>query len=64
MTKKDYTKYLNELEVSMDDRKSNGGRIPDHCKYGDWLRKNDPISFEVGYNELKLNNTKTEKTNA
>jgi hypothetical protein len=51
-TKNEYEEYLNELEIPEDDKRSNGGRIPDHCKYGTWLRNNDPIAFNVGYNEF------------
>jgi hypothetical protein len=50
-TKKEYVLWLNELGVPEDDKKSNGGRIPDFCKYGAWLRVHDPIAFNVGYNE-------------
>lgn len=50
-TKKDYVQYLNEMPIPIDDCKSCGGRIPDHANYGDWLRKNDPIAFEVGFRE-------------
>lgn len=52
-TKKQYTDYLNEIGTPEDDKKSNGGRIPDRAKYGNWIYKNDPIAFEVGYNEFK-----------
>lgn len=51
MSKQDYQDELNELEVPADDRQSNGGRIPDHAKLGDWMRRNDPIAFQVGYQE-------------
>ena len=54
MTKKEYEEYLNEVETPEDDLKSNGGRIPDTSKYGTWLRKNDPIMFNVGYSEIEL----------
>jgi hypothetical protein len=50
-TRKDYEEWLNDLEVPYDDMRSNGGRIPDHAKYGSWLRKNDPIAFNVGFEE-------------
>lgn len=50
-TRINYERYLNELDIPFHDQKSNGGRIPDYCKYGSWLRKNDPIAFYVGYNE-------------
>lgn len=53
--KKQYEEYLNELGAPEDDKKSNGGRIPDHAKYGSWLRRNDTIAFEVGYREWILN---------
>lgn len=48
-TKKDYVDWLNELLVPFCDQKSNGGRIPDHAKLGKWMRRNDPIAFNVGY---------------
>lgn len=50
-TKQDYEKYLNAFNVPEHDKRSNGGRIPDHAKYGTWLRKNDPIAFNVGFSE-------------
>lgn len=49
--KSDYELYLNSMEIPDHDKKSNGGRIPNNAKYGSWLRKNDPIAFEVGFNE-------------
>lgn len=52
MTRKDFEEFLTELGCPDDDLKSNGGRVPDHCKYGSWLRRNDPIAFEVGYQEV------------
>ena len=53
MTKKQYEEFLNELEIPLNDRKSNGGLIPDNCKYGSWLRRNDTTAFQVGYREFK-----------
>ncbi len=50
-SKNEYEKWLNELEVPFHDCKSNGGRIRDNAKYGSWIRRNDPIAFQVGYNE-------------
>ncbi len=47
--KKEYEEYLNELDIPEDDKRSNGGRIPDHCKYGTWLRRNNPIAFNAGF---------------
>lgn len=52
-TKQNYEAWLNELGVPDDDKKTLGGRIPDYAKYGSWLRRNDPIAFEVGYNDWK-----------
>lgn len=53
MTKKDFELYLNCMGIPEDDKRSNGGRIPDNAKYGAWLRKNDPIAFEIGYQEFE-----------
>ena len=53
MTRKQYEEYLNDIGCQdADALKSNGGRIPDRCKYGSWLRRNDPISFEIGLREV------------
>lgn len=49
--KKDYVEFLNELGIPRDDLKSEGGRIPDSAKYGEWVRRNDQIAFNLGYNE-------------
>jgi hypothetical protein len=55
LTKKAYETYLNELGVPYDEKWSNGGRIKDSAKkYGTWLRNNDPVTFNVGYNEWKI----------
>lgn len=54
MTKKEYEEYLNEVGIPDDDLKSAGGRIPDHANYGSWLRRNDPIAFQVGYNDIAV----------
>ena len=53
ITMKRFEEYLNELAVPEDDRKSNGGRIPDHALYGTWLRRNDPIAFRCGFYDFK-----------
>lgn len=50
-TRSDYEEYLNELGTPNDDLESNGGRIPDSADYGTWLRRNDKIAFNVGYQE-------------
>ena len=54
-TRKHYEEYLNELGISEGDKKSNGGLIPDHLNYGTWLRRNQPVTFNVGYNEWQRN---------
>ena len=49
-TKKEYERYLNEMGVPKSDDVEYGGR----CRskdYGTWLRRNDPIAFNVGYYE-------------
>ncbi len=51
-SKKQFIEYLNEIGAPEDDLRSNGGRIPDGAKYGNWLKKNDPIAFNVGYQEF------------
>lgn len=50
-TRKEYTEWLNELPVPFEDCRSNGGRIPDNAKLGDWTRRHDPIAFNVGFQE-------------
>ena len=49
-----YEKHLNEEGVPEDNKKSNGGIIPDYVKYGTWLRVNDPDLFETGYREWQI----------
>lgn len=53
-TKKEYEEWLNELEIPEHDMKMHGGRIPDNANYGSWLRRNDPIAFEVGFDEWEM----------
>lgn len=48
-TRKEYKEYLNDQGIPEADKKSNGGRIRDTSKYGNWLYANDPIAFEVGF---------------
>ena len=55
-SKSAFVEYLNEIGIPDDDLKSNGGRISDRAKYGDWLRKNDPIAFNVGYSDWSRDN--------
>lgn len=54
ITMKKFEEYLNEFDVPKYDKKSNGGRIPDHALYGTWLRRNDPIAFMCGFYEWIL----------
>lgn len=49
----EYVEYLNEMGIPDLDLESEGGRIPDGAQYGDWLRENDPIAFNVGLNEYE-----------
>ena len=58
MNKKQYEEYVNEIGIPNDDKKSNGGRIPDHCKYGTWTRISDPIAFNCGLNDENRKNKK------
>ena len=58
-TKKSYVEFLNGLyhfESIMDNdpyliKKPSDKRLATQGKYGDLLKKNDPIAFNVGYNE-------------
>ena len=50
VTKKDYEEYLNELDSS-DLNLSTNKHISNP---GTWMRKNDPIQFEAGYNKFRL----------
>ena len=59
-TKKNYEEYLNQNSPSQgSDEWIIGGKIRMNemwsNKYGTAIRKHDPIAFEVGYNEWKLN---------
>lgn len=51
----EYEAFLNELGCSDDDMAPHG-RVPASYidRYGTWLRRNDPIAFNVGYNEWVL----------
>lgn len=48
-----YERYLNELGIPEDQKKSNNGQIPDYVKYGTWLRVNDADKFEYDYQRWK-----------
>lgn len=49
-----YERYLNELGIPEDQKKSNDGNIPDYVKYGTWLRVNDSEKFEKDYQRWKM----------
>jgi len=51
--RKDYVEWLNEIGTPRDDLQSEGGRVPDNAKYGEWVRKHDPIAFNVGFREFQ-----------
>jgi hypothetical protein len=54
VTKQVYQDWLDDLGVPEDDKWSNGGRIPDRVtRYGVWLRRNDPVAFEIGFQEFE-----------
>ena len=55
LTRKEYEEYLNEIGTPTDELKSVGGRVPDTAKYGRWLRRNDPVAFNVGYEDERRN---------
>jgi len=48
LTKGNYERYLNENGVPDHEKERVGRRIK---YYGLWLRRNDPIQFEIGYRE-------------
>jgi len=56
--RQDFEFFLNEVGCPHHDSPEHHGRVPySHLdKYGTWLRINDPIAFNVGYNEHLLKN--------
>lgn len=54
ITKKDYEEYLNE-NIDPEYYLDEGTRVKN---YGSWLRKNDKIAFNVGYNEFVEENSR------
>jgi len=44
--------YLNELGIPDQLKKSNGGIISNHSKYGTWLRNNDKTSFNESFEKI------------
>jgi hypothetical protein len=53
-TRKETEEYFNEIGTPEEESLSGGGRVPDHVKYGTWLRRNDPIAFELEHHERNL----------
>ena len=53
ITKKDFEEMLNEIGPPEHDHPEFNGRVPWSMveKYGTWLRSNDSIAFQVGYND-------------
>lgn len=52
ITRAQLEEYLNTLDVPAEDRKSEGGRIPDAARFGSWLRRNDPVAFEAALSDM------------
>ena len=53
LTLEEVEEELNDLGIPEDDKKSNGGLIPDDAKYGSWLRRNDPTAFYYEKDDLE-----------
>lgn len=51
MSKREYTEYLNDLGDDYGGAAMIDERCPEGAKYGNWLRRNDPIAFNVGYGD-------------
>ncbi len=49
-----YERHLNQVGIPEDQKKSNGGIIPDYVKFGTWLRVNNIELFEKGYREWQI----------
>lgn len=52
-TKLNFELFLNDYGIPEHEKESLGGNIPDHEKYGSWLRRNNPNVFENLYNVWK-----------
>ena len=52
-TKKAYEQYLNEVgdDMTLDDLQQRYSCFIRNHDLGTWMRKSDPIQFEVGFNE-------------
>ncbi len=60
----EYIEYLNEVGVPEDDHPENDGRVSWDMvdNYGEWLRDNDPIAFNVGVQEYTTEQEQKMKT--
>lgn len=54
-SKKEYQEFLNEVGENLPEEEFIIGGKLRRGKYGDMVRKHDPIGFQVGYNEWKQN---------
>lgn len=45
---KDYTEWLDLMDIPPGMKKSEGGKVPDRALYGIWLKKNAPKKFKDG----------------
>ena len=56
-TKTDFQRYLDGVGCPEHDKHENGGRYKptSRTRYGQWLRRTDPIQFDVEYNIWKEN---------
>ena len=57
MTKTEAEKRLNQIGPPDHDNPAHGGRLPRQMlhRYGTWLRKHDPIAFEIYIREENRN---------
>ena len=55
LTRKEYEEYLNEVGKSLPEEEFiiGGKQRPYWGKYGSFIRRYDPIAFEVGYSDWK-----------
>jgi len=58
-TMKDAEMEINEIGCPNAELKSEGGLVPDRMvnRYGTWMRKHDPIAFNVYYHDEKREKT-------
>lgn len=58
ITRQEYVKHLNEGGCPDHDKRILGGRCNSNF-YGQWLRKHDPIAFNIGFGEYVAQRLKT-----